>query len=276
MTRPDDVDRTLAAGHAAAEQVADAVERKPDWFQVRRFVLVAVVSVSLLMAGVSIGVSVLASRHVSEATADAAAARRAVEENRQLADKAYQTATEANEQLKNRGQAPVPVPPVENTTETLVAAATASVLASLPSAPPPSREAIAQAVANYMAANPVTPLGPTIGQVSEALAGYLVANPPPQGEKGDPGTPGTPGTPGEPGAPGQKGDKGDPPTAAEIQSAFLAYVQANPGVLRDNLCLGDGQGQYRLATDLIAADGSRISGWLCVTSSTPPVVPLGR
>ena len=64
----DDVDRTLAAGHAAAERVADAVERKPDWPQVRRFVLVAVVSISLLMAGVSITVSLLASLAVACAT----------------------------------------------------------------------------------------------------------------------------------------------------------------------------------------------------------------
>lgn len=263
----DDVDRTLAAGHAAAERVADAVERKPDWPQVRRFVLVAVVSISLLMAGVSITVSLLAARSVSAAAADAAAANRAVGENRELANKAYEAAREANEKLAQRGQAQVPVPPPDNTTETLVAAATASVLASLPPAPAPTREALAEAVANYMSANPVTPLGPTLGQVSEALAGYLAVNPPPSGEKGEPG---------EPGAPGVKGDKGDPPTAAEIQSAFVAYVNANPALLRDNLCLGEGQGQYRLATDLIAADGSRISGWLCVTSSTPPVVPLGR
>ncbi|MGL4808932.1 MAG: hypothetical protein ACRC4O_09340, partial [Giesbergeria sp.] len=80
----DDVDRTLAAGHAAAERVSDAVERKPDWSQVKRFVLMAVVSVSLIMAGVSIGVSVLASRSVATASADAAAARRAVEDNRAL------------------------------------------------------------------------------------------------------------------------------------------------------------------------------------------------
>lgn len=269
----DELDRTLAAAHAANEHVAEVVDSKPNRSEVRRYVLIACLTFSMFTGAVAIGVSVVASRHVSEATADAAAARRAVEENRELADKAYEAATEANEQLKNRGQAPVPVPPPENTTETLVAAATATVLASLPPTPPPSREAIAQAVANYMAANPVTPLGPTIGQVSEALAGYLVANPPPQGEKGEPGTPGIPG---EPGTPGQKGDKGDPPTAAEIQAAFVAYVQANPGVLRDNLCLGEGQGQYGLATDLIAADGSRITGWLCVTSSTPPVVPLGR
>lgn len=260
----DDVDRTLAAGHAAAERVADAVERKPDWPQVRRFVLVAAMSAALLMAGVSITVSLLAVRHVSAAAADAAAANRAVGENRELATKAYEAAQEANEALKSRGQAPVPVPPPDNATETLVAAATASVLASLPPAPGPTREDLAEAVANYMAAHPVTPLGPTIGQVSEALAGYLAVNPPPAGEKG------------EKGDQGLKGDKGDTPTAADIQAAFVAYVNANPGFLRDNLCLGDGQGQYRLATDLIAADGSRISGWLCVTSSTPPVVPLGR
>jgi hypothetical protein len=263
----DDVDRTLAAGHAAAERVADAVERKPDWPQVRRFVLVAVVSVSLLMASVSVAISVLASRSVSAAAADAAAANRAVGENRDLANKAYQTALEANEALKQRGQAPVPVPEPDNASEALVAAATASVLASLPPAPAPSREALAEAVATYMATHPVTPLGPNIGQVSEALAAYLAANPPPSGEKGEPGTPGEK---------GDKGDKGDAPTAAEIQAAFVAYVNANPALLRDNLCLGDGQGQYRLATDLIAADGSRISGWLCVTSSTPPVVPIGR
>jgi hypothetical protein len=215
----------------------------------------------------AIGVSVFAARSVSSAAADAAAAKRAAGENQELADKALKAAQAANEKLEQRGQAPVPVPPAENTTETLVAAATASVLASLPPAPSPSREALAEAVANYMSANPVTPLGPSIGQVSEALAGYLVANPPPAGEKGEPGTPG---------APGDKGEKGDPPTAADIQAAFVAYVQANPGLLRDNLCLGEGQGQYRLATDLIAADGSRITGWLCVTSSTPPVVPLGR
>lgn len=263
----DDLERTLAAAHAANEHVAEVVDSKPGRSEVRRYVLIACLTFSMFTGAVAIGVSVLAARSVSTAAADAAAARRAVNENQELANKAYEAAKAANEKLEQRGQAPVPVPPPENTSETLVAAATASVLASLPPAPPPTREAIAQAVAEYMAANPVTPLGPSIGQVSEALAGYLVANPPPAGEKGEPGTPGTP---------GEKGDKGDPPTAAEIQAAFVAYVQANPGLLRDNLCLGEGQGQYRLATDLIAADGSRITGWLCVTSSTPPVVPLGR
>lgn len=266
----DDLERTLAAGHAATDHMAEVVERKPDRTEVRRYVLVACLTFSMFTGAVAIGVSVLASRSVATASADAAAARRAVEDNRALATKAYETAQEANTKLEQRGQAPVPVPPPDNASETLVAAATASVLASLPPAAAPTREALAVAVADYMAANPVTPLGPTIGQVSEALAGYLATNPPPSGQQGEPGTPGAPGTPGE------KGDKGDPPTAAEIQAAFVAYVQANPGVLRDNLCLGEGQGQYRLATDLIAADGSRITGWLCVTSSTPPVLPLGR
>jgi hypothetical protein len=263
----DDVDRTLAAGHAAADRAVDAVERKPDWAQVRRFVLISVVSVSLLMAGISIGVSVIAARSVITASADAAAAKSAVSENRELANKAYETAQEANRKLESRGQAPVPMPSPDNPSESLVAAATASVLASLPPAQPPTAQALAQAVANYMTTNPVTPLGPTVGQVAEALAGYFITNPPPSGEKGEPG---------EPGAPGEKGEKGDAPTAQEIQAAFVEYIKANPALLRDNLCLGDGQGQYRLATDLIAADGSRISGWLCVTSSTPPVLPIGR
>lgn len=260
----EDVDRTLAAGHAAADAVADAVERKPDWAQVRRYVLISVVSASLLMAGVSIGVSVIAARSVATATADAAAAKSAVGENRELANKAYEAAQEANQKLASRGQAPVPVPSPDNASESLVAAATASVLASLPPAQPPTAQALAQAVANYMSANPVTPQGPTVGQVSEALAGYFVTNPLPSGERG------------EPGAPGEKGDKGDPPTAQEIQAAFVEYIKANPALLRDNLCMGEGQGQYRLASDLIAADGSRITGWLCVTSSTPPVLPVGR
>lgn len=263
----EDVDRTLAAGHAAADAVADAVERKPDWGQVRRYVLISVVSVSLLMAGVSIGVSVLAARSVASATADAAAAKTAVTENRELATKAYEAAREANEKLASRGQAPVPVPSPDNASESLVAAATASVLASLPPAQPPTAQALAQSVANYMAANPVTPLGPSVGQISEALAGYFTTNPPPSGDKGEPGAPGEQ---------GEKGEKGDTPTAQEIQAAFVEYIKANPALLRDNLCLGEGQGQYRLASDLIAADGSRISGWLCVTSSTPPVLPLGR
>lgn len=263
----DDLERTLAAAHAANDHVAEVVDSKPDRREVHRYVLIACLTFSMFTGAVAIGVSVLAARSVSSAAADAAAAKRAVTENKDLANKAYEAAQAANEKLEQRGQAPVPVPPPENASETLVAAATASVLASLPPAAAPTREALAEAVANYMAANPVTPLGPTIGQVSEALAGYLVANPPPSGEKGEPGTPGVA---------GEKGDKGDPPTAADIQAAFVAYVQANPGVLRDNLCLGEGQGQYGLATDLIAADGSRITGWLCVTSSTPPVVPLGR
>lgn len=257
----EDVDRTLAAGHAAADAVADAVERKPDWGQVRRYVLISVVSASLLMAAVSIGVSVIAARSVATATADAAAAKRAVGESRELANRAYEAAQEANQKLASRGQAPVPVPSPDNASESLVAAATASVLASLPPSLPPTAQALAQAVANHMSANPVTPLGPTVGQVSEALAAYLTENPPPSGEKGDTG---------------EKGEKGDAPTAQEIEAAFVEHIKANPSLLRDNLCLGEGQGQYRLASDLIAADGSRITGWLCVTSSTPPVLPAGR
>jgi hypothetical protein len=275
-----DVDATLDVGQQAVTAAAVTMKAKPDRSEMRRFATLVSATAATLMAAVAIVVSLLAARHVDavevQAAAERAAASKAQEEARTVAREAFDAAQAANAELERRGQQPVPVPLPEDgnapvRADTVVAAATARVLASLPPEQPPTPQALGRAVADYLNANPVTPLGPTAGDLAAALAGYFATSPPPSGPPGEPGQPGQPGTPGVPGPPGERGP---PPTEGEIQAAFVAYLQQNPGLLRDTLCQGEGQGEYRLATDLVTADGSRLTGWLCITSSTPPAIPL--
>lgn len=130
-------------------------------------------------------------------------------------DQAIQQLRASNDELRARGQAPVASPgPAPSSSDALVAAATARVLAALPQAPTTAQ--IGQMIALAVAAQPVP--GPTSAQLSTAVAGYLAANPPPagvQGERGDQGP---------------KGDPGPPPTALQINDAVAAYLAANPPV----------------------------------------------
>lgn len=179
----------------------------------------------------------------------------------------------ANDELERRGQEPVDIPePGEGADlDVIVAAATARVLASIPD-PSPTAAELGAAIARHMATNP--PPGPSAAQLSATLAGYLATNPIPPGQPGadcDPNVRpecrGPQGEQGDQGEPGTDGDDGHTPTEGEIQVAFVSFVEANPDFLPAALC--QGRGSFAPA-EVRAADGGTVTGYLCITSSTPP------
>jgi hypothetical protein len=154
-------------------------------------------------------------------------------EVRRVAEEARVAAVAANDELRRLGQEPVPLPQVGQVpdADVLVSAATAQVLASLPADQPVTAARIAVAVADYLARNPITPVGPSQDQIADAVAAYLLQNPPPAGPPGAQGDAGTPGEPGAQGAQGEQGPEGEPgrpPTAEEIRAALDAYFMDNP------------------------------------------------
>jgi hypothetical protein len=190
------------------------------------------------------------------------------------AQQAKPSGDRANDELAQRGQpqVPIPTPGTAPDSDVIVASAAARVLASLPDMTP-SATVLGQAVARYVAANPVTPAQPTPGQISSALAGYFTTNPPPKGDTGATGSPGTNGSQGEMGERGEKGDKGDPPSAEEIESAVGQYFADHP----EALCPRGGSiAQLRVQL----ADGGSADTWQCVVASYPapttdtPVLPI--
>ena len=235
--QPNEVRDTLSVGLAASRTVGGALSRKADRTDVWKMVTVG----GLFAAAVAIAVSVPAAISAANTRAVASAAQQAGNESRQRAEQAYAAAQLANEELKRRGQEPValPAPSEDNAPETLVAAATARVLASLSEDSTRDAQALGRAVASYFLANPVT-VPPEL--VSARVADYLQSNPPPPGEDGTDGRDGTDGEDGEdgkngdPGAKGDKGDTGPPPTGAEIMAAFSQAAQENPSLL----CAGKG------------------------------------
>jgi len=113
-----------------------------------------------------------------------------------------------------------------------------------PPGPGPSDAQVYDAVADYLAANPVTaegpssaqiavavanylrdyPPGPTPEQVSAAVASYLTANPPAAGEPGDDGADGATGPPGPE---GPQGETGPPPSAEDVAAAVQAWMETH-------------------------------------------------
>jgi hypothetical protein len=239
--QPDDRSAAMqdnaVTARAAAQSIGNALGRKADRADVWKVVVV----VTLLGCAVSIGVSALAVSQVAEQRAAVTAAEKAQAEIKATADRAYAAAQQANEQLAQRGQQPVPIPKPtdQSSTDTIVAAAVAKVLASLPptTSAPPSAASIAAAVAGYFVANPPPQITPSM--VANGVAGYLQANPPPPGPagaQGPAGADGAAGPAGPQGAAGPKGDKGDSPTAQDIMDAFNAAALNNPSIL----CAGKG------------------------------------
>lgn len=192
-----------------------------------------------------------------------------IDDLQRAAQQAKPAGEAANRQLEERGQVPVPIPdPGEGADlDVIVAAATARVLASIPD-PAPTAAELGEAIARYMATNP--PPGPSAAQLSATLAGYLATNPIPPGPAGadcDPAVlPECRGPQGEPGAQGPTGADGHTPTEAEIQQAWVSFVQANPDFLPTALC--QGRGSFAPA-EVRAADGGTVTGYLCITDSTP-------
>jgi hypothetical protein len=204
---------SAAVPREARRQSADVTWR----IAVFGVLLALVVSGGLGFAAVFIARSA-ASAVVSEQIAREADAAQA-KTQQATTDQAIQQLSDSNAQLQARGQAPV-APPANtaSSSDALVAAATARVLAALPTQPTTAE--IGQMIALAVAAQPVP--GPTSTQLSSAVASYLAAHPAPAG------APGQPGDTGAKGDTGPQGDRGPGPTADEIQAAVTAYLQANP------------------------------------------------
>lgn len=267
-----DQERQLEVGLDAVDVVEtqqQEIDRKPSRREVIRLAFIVAIVVALIMGGVAIGVSTLAFGEAARTAAEQEAVAKDLEKNQELARQAYEAAQAANASLTARGQATVPVPPPnpDDPTATIVAAATARVLASLPPSPPPTADQVATAVANQLMLNP--PPGPSPAQVLTAVAAYLRDNPPPPGPTGPSGLPGADGKNGTDGKNGIDGRDAPPPTEAELQQAFVNYIQANPNFLPTQLCAAYGQ-NFNQAKDLVTQDGSRITLYGCITEVKPP------
>lgn len=259
--RPE-TEEQLTIGLAAASTLGRSMDRKADRGEVYKIALAAALVVSMVMGGVAIFIATVAARDASAVSAAQVAAeaaqRKANDENRQRAEQAYQVAIQVNQELQRRGQPPVPVPPPSaNSDGTVIAAAAARVLASLPPqvGRAPTAEELGRAVANYLSANPP---GPSASQISAAVANYLRDSPPAPGATGPAGPKGDSGPKGDQ---GPEGKPGPPPTQSEIIAAFESAVAANPSLL----C--GGKGQFTLVKGLVRLDGQPIDGWLCIPPS---------
>lgn len=275
--RDDQLDEGLALVRAGAAETAAAEARN---VVLRRYWPRLVVA----MAAVSLAISVFVVWAVSGLSDQQAATDAAVSVLSTQAREAKASGDKANTELAARGQATVPIPQPGQAadTEVIVSAATARVLASLPNLHPTAAE-LGQAVARYVAANPIQAPGPTPLQISTALAGYLATNPPPKGERGETGATGKTGDQGAKGDQGEKGDKGDrgedghTPTTEEIQAAFADYLRSHP----DALCPRGGTfAQLTVRTE----NGGTADVYTCVVATypttppptTPPALPIPR
>lgn len=266
----------LATGQAAAAAVGASLRQKADRGDVVRAAVTSGIVSALVAVLIAVPLSIggSAARARQEVRTETLEAQQ--EANRDRADAAYNAAQEANAELARRGQEPVSVPkPTGEGTdqETLVAATVAGTLAQLPERTrPPTAAEVGDAVASYMAANPVP--GVTPQQVSQAVAAYLRENPPPPGPAGPTGATGPEGPQGEQGPKGEKGDPAPPPTAEEIQAAVEQVLTENPNML----CTANG-GLWRQLDNVVQDptpnepnvvgndDATAITIWACVPSS---------
>lgn len=235
MTDHERIEENAVTAVAAAQSIGNALGRKASNAYVWKTAFV----VSLFAVAASVGISSVALSQIADQRAASAAAAQNAADIKKRADDAYAAAVAANEQLKERGQQPVPVPKPTDTqsTDTLVAAAAAKVLASLPPtvSSPPTAASIAGAVAGYFAANPPPTVTPV--QIANAVAAYLAANPPKNGADGAAGGTGPAGAAGPAGPQGEPGTQGPSPTSQQIMDAFNAAAASSP----DILCAGKGR-----------------------------------
>lgn len=269
---PDPVRDAHLTGTAAAKSVGETLSRKADRPDVWKISGVA----AAFAAALSIAISVPAAISASHTQATAAAADATAREGRARAEEAYIAASLANEELKRRGQPPVPLPiPTDQTApETLVAATTARVLAMLPASGGATAQQVGQAVAGYFVTNP-----PTVPAelIAPRVADYLRANTPPAGTPGADGKDGQDGVAGQKGDQGERGDKGDTgtaghtPTAAEIMAAINQAVADNPSLL----CAG--KGTFTLVRGVLTAPDPKQPGqtvardiWTCEPTTAAP------
>jgi hypothetical protein len=208
----DRIEDTLLAAPEVAAEVAREEAVQTAQQAVRRNWRWTNLAAALVAVVVSIATSSISYYTAQAAAADADQAIILGQSAKQTVDDALAKLTTANEQLASRGQAPVETSPDPDPTEAIQAAVLAQVLAKLPPAPTaeqvaevvqpavaaqvvgPSRDTLAQLVAQYFAQNP------TAAQIQAAVDSYLARNPPERGPQGQPG---------ERGEKGDKGDRGD-------------------------------------------------------------------
>ncbi|MEU0469927.1 hypothetical protein ABZ215_38520 [Amycolatopsis sp. NPDC006131] len=262
--------------HEALGQVRDAVqeavvqaEQAPE--VARREVIRWWPRIVAAMALVAVLVAVPTALVVANLNSRIGANEAAVTALRQQAEQAKPAGDQANRELTQRGQPPVPIPEPGTApdTDVIVAAATARVLASLPN-PRPTAAELGQAVAKYLAANPIQPGQPSPTQLAAAIAGYLATSPPPSGPAGPTGPSGRPGVDGKDGKDGRDGvdgQPGPPPTQEEIKAAFDAYLRDNPNAVCP---LGGSLAQVTV----LLANGGSADVWSCVVATYgPPTTP---
>jgi hypothetical protein len=261
----DSVHELAGVAPQEAERAANRANRK--WFP--RTVFSAAAAAAIVAAAISVASLNLGLRN-QQAISEQAAYQATT---RQLAEDAKTRGDEANAELARRGQAQVPIPDVgqaddlEVTRASIVAEVLTEVLPEVDARPTAAQ--IAGAVAVYMRDNPAP--GPTALQVFEGISAYLTANPQPAGPQGEQGEPGQQGEAGQPGVQGPQGEQGPPPTVEEMQAAFTAFIDANPDYLPAVLCRD--RGAWSLV-ELRAADGGTVTGYLCVTGTTSPGLPI--
>jgi hypothetical protein len=263
--RADGAVETARAGvHALAERAPEEARRAAQ-DEVRRWwpriiISVAVVVVLIVIGG---GWAIIDLYFRSAATSAAVTTLQQAKDAKVGGDK-------ANGELADRGQpqVPIPTPGTAPDTDVIVASAAARVLASLPDTTPSAAQ-LGQAVARFVATNPIPPAQPTPGQISSALAGYFTTNPPPSGPQGEAGVPGAEGPQGKE---GPQGPAGRPPTAEEIEAAVGQYFVEHP----EALCPRGGSiAQLRVQL----ADGGSADTWTCVVATYPaptttPILPI--
>lgn len=240
-----------AGSHAADERV-----RRYWWPRIIIAAALAAIVASGATAYVTINVfgarlsSISSAQAARDAGQDAAA-----DELRARAVAASQRGEAANDQLEAKGIAPVTLPKLGEASdaEVLTASIVPIVLAQLADAAPtgvplaPNAKQVADALASYLAANPVV-VNPQ--DIADQVASYLAANP------------------AQAGPAGPVGPAGPTPTSDQIMSAFRESVAADPSLLCPS------GGVYGSA-NLITTSGT-VNAYGCfgtTTTNNPPPDP---
>lgn len=227
--RAEVADQALADGVAATRRMDDSLNRKPSRGQVWKIGFV----ISCFVLALAMVLSSATARSVVDLKAAQVASEANQKKTEETTRKAIESLQEANRELQQRGQRPIDQPDDLDSNETVIAAATARVLANLPAAPQPTDDQVGRVLAAYFANNPVS-VSPS--RIAAEVAAYFENNPIEPAERGEKGEPGTPGVDGRPGVDGQDGQPGHTPTADEIMVVFNEAASRNPNIL----CAGKG------------------------------------
>lgn len=218
----------LAEAAAIGPETARQEVRRSGRTYLRATVLIAVI-VSLLMTIPILALVRQLAIHSAEDEVRASELRAATADVAQVARAAYALGSAANDELRDRGLAmvPIPVPGTVPDSAVFVAASTAQAAAGIArdGIAVPTPEQLRAEVAAQLAALPPPPVGPAPREVGEAVAAYVAANA--EALRGLPGAPGAPGrTPpclAEPaqcqGPQGVPGIQGEPPVGWTVREA---------------------------------------------------------